>query len=399
MDEHKKIEGANDEIDLFQLAAKKTTVGTHPQENTQVDLFEYATHISEKSPSQHNQDKSNYTIDDSAIPEIDLSKSDLQQMEETGGKAKAKFRLGKKGIAAIASVTALSVLFISAISVFLNFYGKMDYVADDTNVYYYNINSDGIKSSPFVKNILLIGTDERTAQFSDSARADCMMILSINSKTGTISLVSLERGMTVQYLKSENSYSSDLLTHVFRHGGAGLLVNTIQNTFKVGIDGYIRVNFNTFAQIIDTLGGVDIELTSNEVRGLNTEKHKGQVVKRKLSVGVNHLSGEEALLYARLRWIDSDFKRVERQRKVVLAVREKLKNASYLKLMNVASNILPLIQTNISSNDMASIILRGSLTMKNDMEQMTVPISGTYSSLGNVDFEQNSALLQQMLYE
>lgn len=407
MDENEKIIGLNrhtkkenpteqQEVDLFALAAQQPPTAEPPQENTQVDLLAYANCLESQNLPVPPQDKTNYIIDDAAIPDIELPQTAPEN--DNNGSTGKKFRLGKWGMAAVAVVTAFAVLFVSVMSVFLSYYSKMDYVADDKSAYYYNVKADGIKRSPFVKNILLLGTDERTAEFSDNARSDCMMLLSINSLTGTISLVSLERGMTVPYLKSESSTSSDLLTHVFKHGGAGLLMNTVENTFKVEVNDYVRVNFNTFAQVIDTLGGIDIELTAAEVRGLNQAKKKDQRVSRKLSAGVNHLSGEEALCYARLRWIDSDFRRVERQRKVILAVKEQLKGASYLKLMSVANNVLPLVQTNISAGDMASLIFEASLAMGNDTEQMTVPFNGTYSGLANVDFDQNAALLQEALY-
>lgn len=406
MDENEKIIGLNrhtrtedntaEEVDLFALAAQQPANTQPPQENVQVDLLAYTDRLEKEKLSLPTQDKTNYIIDDAAIPDIELPQTASENRENrpTG----KKIRLGKWSIALIAVVTAFAVLFVSVMAVFLNCYSKMDYVADDKSAYYYNVKADGIKRSPFVKNILLLGTDERTAEFSDNARSDCMMLLSINSLTGTISLVSLERGMTVHYLKSENSTSSDLLTHVFKYGGAGLLMNTVENTFKVEVNDYVRVNFNTFAQAIDALGGVDIELTAAEVRGLNQAKKADQRVSRKLSVGVNHLSGQEALCYARLRWIDSDFRRIERQRKVMLAVKEQLKGASYLRLMSVAGDVLPLVQTNISSGDMASIIFKASLAMGSDTEQMTVPFSGTYSGLANVDFDQNAALLQEALY-
>lgn len=393
---------AGNEVDLFTLADRQPPPR---QIGGQVELFQYAERIESKelSPSAEQPpartpapDKAHYVLDDAAIP--DIAPLQVQQTTDKSQPASPPFHLSKAGIAAVAVVTAIAVIFVSVLSVFLNFYSKVDYIPDDTGAYYYNVKAQGIKSAPYVKNILLIGTDERTAAFSDNARADSMILLSINSTSGTVTLVSLERGMTVQYLKPNGQYGSDLLTHVFRYGGAGLLINTIENTFKVDINGYVRVNFNTFAQIIDLLGGVDIDLNADEVRGLNTEKHKGQVISRKLSVGTNHLNGEEALLYARLRWIDSDFQRVQRQRKVILAVKEKLKGTSYFKLMDIAGDILPLVQTNISSTQMAGIILKGSLAMGNDTEQMTVPFKGTYKKLKAVDFDQNAALLQEKLY-
>lgn len=379
----------------------------------QVDLFQYADRIERRtqnpsehpdqntaSPASHAPDKTHYAIDDNAIPELGTPDTDTTSpaLSPPLSSLATTVRWSKTRIAIVSVITALAVTFVSLLSCFLHFYSKVNYIPDDPNAYYHSVKAEDIQSASYVTNLLLIGTDERTEVFSENARADCMMLLSFNSHTDTVSLVSLERGMTVPYLKTDDSYGSDLLTHVFRHGGAGLLIHTIENTFKVKIDGYVRVNFHTFAQIIDRLGGVDITLNAEEVRGLNTEKHKGQVIHRPLSEGVNHLSGEEALLYARLRWIDSDFQRIQRQRKVILAVKEKLRDVSPFRLIGIAGDILPLVQTNLSASQMASVMVKGSMALGSDTQQMTVPFKGTYKKLKAVDFKQNAALLREKLY-
>lgn len=377
-------ENQSDEVDLFDISEiQKIKADTTDQSNVQVDLFEYAEQC-ENPPAK-----------------IDFDQSDSQSLNEN----KELHKRGKKlktsnkiAIAAVAVILTLSILITGGAAIFINYYNKLNYAADDADAYYYNNLAEDIMSSPNVTNVLLIGTDERTKEFSDNARSDCTMIMSVNQKTHTISLISLERGMTVKYLKSENEYSSDLLTHVFKRGGAGLLMNTVQNSFKVEVKNYVRVNFNTFEQIIDKLGGIDVELSWDEVRGLNTEKHPGQVVKRTLKAGENHLNGEEALLYARLRWIDSDFRRVERQRKVILSVKKKIKGASYSQLMDMANDILPLVRTNISANDMAKLLFNVCSALGNDTQQMTLPAEGTFTGLASVNFDKNAEILQQTLY-
>ncbi len=406
-------QNTTDQTSTIPFFSKDREPSAPQQIGGQVDLFQYADRIGrgernlssqtsrKTAPSDSSApDKTHYVIDDSAIPELGSSDADttLPATVSSPPPLAAPFQWSKTHIAIVAITTAIAVMVVSLLSVFLRFYSKVDYVPDDPDAYYRGVKAADIQSASYVTNLLLIGTDERTEAFSDKARADCMMLLSFNSRTDTVSLVSLERGMTVSYLKSDGTYGSDLLTHVFRHGGAGLLIHTIENTFKVKIDGYVRVNFHTFAQIIDRLGGVDITLDADEVRGLNTEKHKGQVIDRPLSVGINHLSGEEALLYARLRWIDSDFQRIQRQRKVIVAVKEKLRDVSAFRLMGIAGDILPLVQTNLSASRMASALFKGSMALGSDTQQMTVPFKGTYKKLKAVDFEQNAALLREKLY-
>lgn len=365
------------EINLFEIAEKNEKFDAEEAPDStelseQIDLFEYA--------EQYE----------------DTPKLDRPENIHLNPNEKPKKRKRSNWFIVFTSLLLVfSVLTVGTIGLFLYYYNKLDYDTEDTQLYEENTEA---MSASYVTNILLIGTDERTSEFSTDARSDCMMILSVNNRTHTVSLISLERGMTVSYRKSDNEYSNTLLTHVFKYGGASLLLDTVERTFDIDIDRYVRVNFNTFEQIIDKLGGVDIELSAEEVRGLNTEKHQGQVVDRKLSVGVNHLNGSEALLYARLRWIDSDFKRVERQRKVLIAVKEKMADASYIKIMGIANDVLPLVRTNIPAGEMAKLMLDLTSTLKNDVQQATIPVKGTYSSLGAVDFDKNAEILHQMLY-
>ena len=370
-------QNTTDQTSTIPFFSKDREPSAPQQIGGQVDLFQYADRIGrgernlssqtsrKTAPSDSSApDKTHYVIDDSAIPELGSSDADttLPATVSSPPPLAAPFQWSKTHIAIVAITTAIAVMVVSLLSVFLRFYSKVDYVPDDPDAYYRGVKAADIQSASYV------------------------------------TMVSLERGMTVSYLKSDGTYGSDLLTHVFRHGGAGLLIHTIENTFKVKIDGYVRVNFHTFAQIIDRLGGVDITLDADEVRGLNTEKHKGQVIDRPLSVGINHLSGEEALLYARLRWIDSDFQRIQRQRKVIVAVKEKLRDVSAFRLMGIAGDILPLVQTNLSASRMASALFKGSMALGSDTQQMTVPFKGTYKKLKAVDFEQNAALLREKLY-
>lgn len=134
-----------------------------------------------------------------------------------------------------------------------------------------------------VFNILLLGTDERSKEFSTNARADSILVLSLNKKEKTIKLVSLGRATGVP-IPGRND---DLLTHTFRYGGAELTMKTVQDCFKVDVEKYIRVNFHTFEQLIDSVGGVDIALVKKEADALN------QLTSAGLTEGENHLTGAD----------------------------------------------------------------------------------------------------------
>ncbi len=253
-------------------------------------------------------------------------------------------------------------------------------------------------------NILLIGPDERTTRYNPHARADSMILVAINKKLNTVKLVSLERGIGVPILEGELAGQYDLLTHVFRWGGADLLVKTVEHCFKVDVKHYVRMNFAAVEKIVDAVGGIDIELSAAEADGINLWATEDMA---KVKQGVNHVDGKVALSYARLRWIDSDWQRVGRQRKVILAVVEELKGSSLRQLNNLADTVLPLIQTNLSKLEIAELILYAPRFLTAEFDQMTIPKQGTYGGMSirngggafAVDYKINNDLLYRFLYE
>lgn len=249
-----------------------------------------------------------------------------------------------------------------------------------------------------VFNILLIGTDERAKTFSNNARADSIMLLSINKNTKKANLVSFERGIGV----SVPGKDDDWLTHVFRYGGANLLMQTIRDYFKVDVDRYVRVNFVTFIKGIDSIGGIDVELSSSEVEYLKNENKLAQ----NLVVGKNHINGSIALSYSRTRKIDSDWNRIKRQRNVIQAAITQTKDLSVLQLNKMADEVLPLVKTNLQASEISSLLLVAPDFQGVNLGQMTIPMKGTYwnykssngRSLFGVDFKKNAAELHEFLY-
>lgn len=263
-----------------------------------------------------------------------------------------------------------------------------------------SVSASEIFETDNVMNILLIGTDERTKEFNTNARSDSMILVSIDKDGNTVKLVSLERGIAVPILEGQYKGEYDLLTHVFRYGGAELLRKTVEHCFQVDVDHYVRLNFHSVKEIVDTVGDIQIELTKAEAEALNDGGKNG------LKAGVNSMDGDLALRFARLRSIDSDWQRVGRQRKVILAVVEKLKGSSLLTFNDLANEVLPLIQTNLSKTEIAELILYAPNFIKAEFDQMTIPKQGTYGGMKimdgkggfAVDYEVNNKLLHDFLY-
>lgn len=246
-----------------------------------------------------------------------------------------------------------------------------------------------------IDNILLIGTDERDEEFTRS-RADSMMILSINSRENTLRLVSLERAIGV----SIPDVGDDWLTHVFAYGGPELLLQTIRSYFKVDVSRYVRVNFYVFETAITDIGGVEIDLSEAEAEWLNDIAQED-----KFEEGPNRFDGPTALQYARIRKLDSDWHRVERQRKVIQAAIDQALTLSLDKIDLLADKLLPMIDTNLTNGEITSLLMEIPTLAGVQAQQMTLPAEDTYWSQtldnGRVvvacDFEQNAEILDMFL--
>ena len=183
-------------------------------------------------------------------------------------------------------------------------------------------------------NIMLIGQDRREGEARQ--RSDSMILCSINPDNGKVSLISFMRDL---YVQIPGGYSDNRLNAAYAFGGFPLLADTIYTNFGITIDGSVEVDFSGFSQVIDTLGGVDIQLTAQEA----------EVVRGGAVEGMNHLDGEHALQYARIRKIDNDFNRTQRQRNVLETIYKKFRNADAGSLMQALDKILPCLSTDLSS--------------------------------------------------
>lgn len=215
-----------------------------------------------------------------------------------------------------------------------------------------------------VRNILLLGIDGT----GYSGRADTTMILSINDNTKTIKLVSLQRDTFVAIpgrdKNGDGEDDIDKLAHAYAYGRHTLHMKMIEQNFRLDIDEFIGVNFSTLPKVIDAMGGLDINLTAKEMSqipnhgcnvaipypGKDCEGINGYV-SLKGEPGVHHLNGFQAMQYARIRKLDSDFKRTARQREVVELMIAKAKKMSYSQLVSVMNKALECVSTNMTANE------------------------------------------------
>ena len=204
-------------------------------------------------------------------------------------------------------------------------------------------------------NVLLIGSDASAeeagrANITEKGNTDVMMLVSINQIEKKIKLISFMRD-SYTYMDQFDRYAK--LNAACANGGPAYLVETIENDYKIEIDGYAMVDFDSFTQVIDVLGGVNVDVPAYVANHLN----KGVLKNNKIQNGNGVLlDGEQALAFSRVRKTDAngDISRVARQRQVVNALIEKAKGATLSEINEVADVMLANVRTNISKKSIIS---------------------------------------------
>lgn len=245
-------------------------------------------------------------------------------------------------------------------------YGGVQMNKDDVNMS--ADEAEIIVSKKDVVNILVVGQDRRKGQ--SRQRSDAMILCTINKSEKTLTMTSFMRDLWV-YIPG---YDDDRMNAAYVYGGFPLLDKTMQYNFGVTPDHNIEVDFEGFKSIIDKIGGITVNLTAKEA------KHIRSVYELDVVEGENLLSGTEALVYARTRKIDSDFNRTERQRTVINAVINKLRDQSVSELYTLCNEILPLITTDMSDAEILGYLVTYApmLTELNVVSQR-IPMDGAYS--------------------
>lgn len=219
-------------------------------------------------------------------------------------------------------------------------------------------------------NIMLVGQDRRPGE--GRQRSDSMILCSYNPKTNELSIISFLRDL---YVKIPGGYSDNRLNAPYAFGGFPLLYDTMKENFGITIDGGVEVDFDGFVELIDLLGGIDVQLSYEEAYEVNKECREYSYCEE----GKNHLDGEAALAYARIRSIDSDFARAGRQRTVLLKLYEKAKKSSPETLMQLFKKALSMVTTDMTDGEMISIATKLLPKLASvRISTYTVPAEGDY---------------------
>lgn len=226
-----------------------------------------------------------------------------------------------------------------------------------------------------ILNILLIGQDAREGE--SAARSDSMILCTYHKETGALTMTSFLRDLYVEI----PGHGRNRINAAYSFGGMQLLKKTISHNFDLHIDGTIEVDFNHFSEIVDHMGGVEIDLRQDEADVINQQTGSS------IEAGVQRLDGFQALTYSRIRNldIDGDFSRTNRQRKVITALLDSVRDTKLTDLAPVLKEILPMITTDLNYGQ----ILLSALEVAPHLSQMEIhsqkiPADGTFTDQ-NID--------------
>lgn len=214
--------------------------------------------------------------------------------------------------------------------------------------------NEGVKTTGYL-NILLLGVDSRDNKYTNTL-SDSIMIVSINQDTKKVKIASVYRD---SYLKIGKSF--DKITHAFGYGGATASLSAINTNLDLDLTEYVAINFNVVVDVVDAVGGVEIELTPAEVKYINPYINEvnnvtGHKSKNITKAGTYNLDGVQALAYSRIRYTEGgDYKRTERQRDVLDLVFKKVKKMNIGELNNLIDVVLKEVSTNISATQILSL--------------------------------------------
>lgn len=237
-------------------------------------------------------------------------------------------------------------------------------------------STSAARSEDYVTNYLIFGIEE----FGGAENTDSMMIASINTKDNTIKLTSLLRDSYVDI----PGHNPNKLNAAFSRGGAKMLMATIEQNYKIQLDGYASVNFKSFEKIVDKLGGISIELGKEEAHYLNTTNYISKKSNRNLKAGVNKLNGNQVVGYCRVRKVktlggaNNDYGRIVRQQRVLEAIFNSYKSKSVFKLLGITKDCLGYVTTNLTQSQIDKAIEDVVENKIKTLEKFRIPVDGAF---------------------
>ena len=240
--------------------------------------------------------------------------------------------------------------------------GKMERVHINEENIVFNESVEENQEMKGYRNIALFAVDSRKGKLGKGQRTDTIMIASINQDTGDVKLCSIYRDT---YLNLGND-KYNKANAAYAQGGPEQALNMLNWNFDMNITEYITVGFDALIEVIDALGGVQIDVAENEINDLNNYQRSmfvedendplNENIVKVTEPGLQTLNGLQATAYCRIRYVGDDYGRIERQRKVLMACMDKAKQASPTTLVEILNSAIDDVSTNLDLGEMASIL-------------------------------------------
>ncbi|WP_099328049.1 LCP family protein [Clostridium paraputrificum] len=208
-----------------------------------------------------------------------------------------------------------------------------------------------------ITNILLLGIDNQ------ENASDAMMVFSLDKDTNTAKLTSIMRDLSVDLGPNAEKHK---INYAYNVGGVEESVKVVNREFDLDINKYVKVSFDGLVDVIDYIGGININITENERKIIGASK-SGNVT----------LNGEQALAYSRIRKIDNDYQRTSRQRKVLMAIFNKAKSISVSSYPKALADLSSNVETNLSTFELLDLAKAVMSLSSDDLEGFRIPIDGT----------------------
>ena len=308
------------------------------------------------------------------------------------------------------SILLIFVLIISLfIFAFNHFSSKVERVEIDRSAVT-ETGKEPAKEDEDVISIALFGTDftENEKYGNLYGASDATMILGIDTKNNRLKLFSLMRDLYLDL--PDGSGNKQNLNYTMAYGGPELILKTINYNFNLTVDKFIHVSLHTLPTIIDKLGGIELNITNDELKYINDyinniDNENGTNTEKVTTAGFQTLNGTQAAAYCRIRYTEGrDFKRTERQRDVLTALFEKFKTASLTDLATMINDILPLVSTNLTNTEIMSITSNVLSMGVPAIEQSRFPLDGKSEMISTdmlhltVDIEETTQDIHNFLY-
>lgn len=335
-----------------------------------------------------------------SAPQKSSSHSNTRTSSQVSKKKKSKKKKQRNSLTALllfiaAAIACCAVVYYSIMGIILAGINRVEIEQSRADLPSSEVSHIALQDSSQVKNILVLGLDD---EGGNGSRSDTMMIISIDGRTNTLRMCSILRDNWVEV----PDIGMRKINAAYAHGGALLAVRTVESNFRINIDGYVSIDIDSLIDVIDLIGGVDIEITEEEAKYLNIHSQSALMAYE----GKQHMDGKLAVCYARIRKLDSDFGRTGRQRTLINAIMTKCRNDfSVPELMRLAGALAPYITTDMSASQLATLALNAAPTLINETQQLTIPAEGAFEygyagdqSVIFLDLEKNVDILHQFLY-